>query len=553
LRIDTAGRPFTVPPVCGVPTPSERKVAVALALTVGVIVLLWISQAPQGLYNDPTYQLKALQQHTTGQSPSFNILMMPSPADLSRDAGEWVTTWAPGMGLLLYAAAGHVKLAAAVRGLAFVAYIIGCVGWVLWFGLFRMPRALRWTFAAALPLMHYATTPLFQYYTENLAWASVPWVLFGAAVLARDAEGRSTWNLLLRSALLGGGLGLLYWLKYSAVFISCGIIAFFALLAVGKRGQRNIAIFLALVTPFLVVTGGLVTWNKWMGAPANYVIATHGWFPRWANVVDAIGFVPLAMADAEGLLHWIFFKPGHPLLHNASLVPLAGFPFGVALGWLVFHRRGAEAPVWIARAAAAVSALALFAVWTISLGGAGHEARHLAGAAIALIPVALQEWSLLTRRSLRLAFGAAGFILVAVPLLYGAFSVAGKAVRGRNYHAAASGFYNPVLARSDAAGVIQRLQRYDAGNLVWYVTDGGTALDLPGRIVIRHADFMPISMLAEEQYRSSVPMRVNLLLPPTFEQNGKGTVIRASFPQAGQWTEITIEGAEYRLWTATLN
>jgi hypothetical protein len=48
-------------------------------------------------------------------------------------------------------------------------------------------------------------------------------------------------------------------------------------------------------------------------------------------------------------------------------------------------------------------------------------------------------------------------------------------------------------------------------------------------------------------------MRVNLLLPPSFEHNGKGDVIRASFPQAQRWVATNIEGAEYTLWSATLN
>ena len=60
-------------------------------------------------------------------------------------------------------------------------------------------------------------------------------------------------------------------------------------------------------------------------------------------------------------------------------------------------------------------------------------------------------------------------------------------------------------------------------------------------------------LLQDGTYRSSVPMRVNLLLPPDFEQNGKGAVIRASFPQAQRWVASKVEGAEYTLWSTTLN
>ena len=527
--------------------------SVGLTVVVSFIVLLWVSQAPQGLYNDPTYQLKALQQHIGGQSTSFNVLVKPSPTDLSRDVGEWVSIWPPGMGLLLYPAATHMKLAAAVRTLASLSYVVGCVGWVYWIGLFQLPRRLSLLLAAALPLMHYATTPLLQYYTESLAWASVPWALFAAAKLRQTTADARTAQLLLRSALLGAGLGLLYWLKYSTIFVSFGILAFLGVTVLRKASQRHFAVLLMTSSFFLAIAAALTVWNKLMGAPANYVAATRGWFFEWSNVFQVVGFFPLAIADAEGLLRWLLLSPGHPFLHDAAAIPLAMFPVGLALAWLVFRRRNADYPVQLGRAVAVVSALGILSVWTISKGGATHEGRHIASAAIALLPIAVQEGLLLTRRTLRLVGAAAAFVFIVIPLLYGGASVVGKTLRTKGYRPGASGFYNPLLAKSDLAAVVAELRRYDSADTVWYVTDGATALDVPGRTIIRTADFLSFDELRKETYRSSVPIRINLLLPAFFEKNGKSGVIVSSFPQAREWRTVAIPGAERTLWTAILS
>ena len=289
-----------------------------------------------------------------------------------------------------------------------------------------------------------------------------------------------------------------------------------------------------------------------MGTAANYAAQTSGWFPHWKNFVDCFGLFALALADAESLLHWVFLKPGHPLL-PAKLLPLAAFPAGVALFWLLFRRREVETPVWIARSVAMTSALGLLAVWTLSAGGAGHEARHLATAAIASVPVAVQEVGSLFRRWQRLLFVAGGCLFIGVPLLYGAVALGGKALRTRGQSTAPSGFYNSVWTAKDPGSVVRRLQSSAAPDTLWYVCEGTVALDMPGRILLRWAALSDVAELARETYRSSVPMRVNLLLPPDFEQNGKGAVIRASFPQAQRWVASKVEGAEYTLWSTTLN
>ena len=196
---------------------------------------------PQGLYLDPTVQLRALQEYVAGQSPTFNTLVVPAPDDLARDHREWVIWWPPGMGvLLLPLLSAGIPLAIAVRVLAAFCYLCDSVGWALWCAEFRMPRPLSLALAAALPLSHFATTPLFQYYTESFNWAFVPWILLGSLALARLWHKAPQSRLLPGGVLLGSILGFLYWLKYSVVFVTGGVVLFFAWLTWREWRSRRV-------------------------------------------------------------------------------------------------------------------------------------------------------------------------------------------------------------------------------------------------------------------------------------------------------------------------
>ena len=122
-----------------------------------------------------------------------------------------------------------------------------------------------------------------------------------------------------------------------------------------------------------------------------------------------------------------------------------------------------------------------------------------------------------------------------------------------DYRPAPSGVYNPLLAQSDAASVVDQLRRiYVPATDLWYLVEPVSALDVPGRTILRHADFTPIEDL-REHFLTSRRIRVHALLPPRFEQNGKAEAIRGSFPQATGWTRQQVTGSEYDAWTTVLD
>jgi len=416
-----------------------------LAFLSSVLIVLAVSRTPQSLFSDPSWQLKALQQHLAGEAPTFNTLVQADPRDLSQDVQEWISWWPIGTNLLVYPLLrAGMTMGIAIRVLADLALILGSVGFGYWLRLFRLPAWLAMTLAITIPWIRYANLSLFQYAAEGLVFAVCPWLLLGAFRL------RSRWASQHReshSFLAGYGLllGFAYWMKYSAVFISAGVL-------VHLRRHGNPALLLS------------------------------------RDVLVTISAVFLAVMT-----------------------------------------------VFSARA---------------------MEARYIAAIAIALIPAALECAFTVAPGFSRVSRGillAAGICYLAIPIAYGGFSVAGKIARTPTaYRAGPSGVYNPLFASMDAASAAASLRAdFDPASDLWYLTEPFTAMDLPGRVILRHADFLPTDKLIEN-FQTSKPVRVHLLLPPWFEQNGKGSIIRGEFLGATNWSSRTLPGMNYIEWTATL-
>jgi hypothetical protein len=190
---------------------SLRVVVVSLAAVLVVALLTW--HTPQSVYMDPAWQLNALRQYVSGQSPNFNTLVQADPQDLSRDHLEWVSQWPPLMGLIILALTrAGISMLLGVRMLALAGLAVGAVGWGLWAERFAVPRWVVYGIAAGTPFVRYANSPVFSYYTEGLAFAMAPWMLLCAERLVR--------RWALPTAVATGVLfGAAYWAKYSLAFV----------------------------------------------------------------------------------------------------------------------------------------------------------------------------------------------------------------------------------------------------------------------------------------------------------------------------------------------
>ncbi len=538
--------------------------AYAVALAAAAVAVIVTVRVPQGLYADPATQMKAVQQRLMGESSSINRLMRPDVDDLSRDVGDWIIWWTPGTELMTYPLMRMgLSLGASVRVVAAAALAIGAIGWMAWFALFDLPQAIMLVLAATWPFLRYASNGLFFYSAEMLVFAAAPWLLLATARFLGRERTHVNRRPSVRDAATAVGVGLTlgasYWLKGSLGFVAAGALIAItwwewrratstvrALIVAGAAAAGAAVPFLALSIMNRVAGGGA----------ASQVSATlHRPTVSWRIVLDAIALPALQIADAGSVWQYLLMHPGRQITREAAWISLLALPGGVALLWLVYRPRIAGPAATVARSVLGVSVTLLVAIWTVS-SGTSHEPRHLASAAFGVLPLALAEgiarWRTTPPIARRLLAASAVFY-ICVPLAYGVVSVAQKVRRfPERYQTGPARLYNGLLSETSVAGVRETLLARVTPVDVWYLPEPISSLDLPGRAVITAADFTAIEELRAARFITSRPVRVNALLPARFEANGKGPVIRASFPQAGEWRRAEIPQSEYLLWTSEL-
>jgi hypothetical protein len=530
-----------------------KRTSLGLALASCVVFGSFICRTPQAVYCDPSCQLKALQQFMARESSSFNRMVICDSNDLARDTTEWFSWWPPGTQLVVYPlAAMGFSFGAALRLTVLGFIILGSVGWVLWFNLFNLPKWVQFGWAIFLPWMHFASNCAFIFSVEVMGFGLVPWMLWGTNSLSRAAQRREhdSIALIVGAAALGLSLGFVYMLRYAIVFTSLAAVLYL-------WTQLRPASFVSVLIGFVIPVGAMNIINFVASRDMNPVVLTAGLHLKVLSIPWIASLSALALTDGYSMLTYIFLHPVHGLLKEKWPILLIGLPGGIFLFTLIYHQRHSQGPTRLAIIHLAVPALLFLVIWNFSMVFDYHG-RYLAVYSMSVLPVALQQGIVYWRKNTgilwRTALALAGFIYVLVPLLYGAVSVVAKVRRTpSNYAFGPSHIYNDLLAHQDLAGVRRDLlSDYHPNTDIWYLPDAISPLDIPGRAIIFSPDFAEIDELRTHHYRSSSPKRILMLLPPSFETNGKGPVIRQSFPQATVWTRREVTGCNYQLWVATL-
>lgn len=503
--------------------------------------------APPFIYSDQASQLKPLLQYLGGESPSFNHFVTANPTNLREVVAEWDVYW-PATSLLLvwpFVAAG-VSLGHTLFALAAAALLIGSVGWIKWWMRFDVPSRILLAAAVLMPWRRYSSNALFQSSAEVLAFAAAPWVFLAthalmARVDAKNYPGR------FRALLWGLGAGALYCVKYSAVFVSAGVSA--ALLLRHWRDRR--AWSRVLVPAFAGVAipiAALSLVNRALGGAANFVTMSEGSLFSPQLLLYAVSNPALITGDAAAMLDFVLTNPAHGIWRAPFAVVAFGIPGGLTLAWLA--TKASTLAERIAVVVLLVTVVLLTVTW-VATPQRFYEARHMAPAGTAIVPamiaIARRHWKSF-RPIMCVWLVAAGMFYIAVPwALYGPASVVAKVRRTAGYRATESGVYNPVLSATDPRRALRGLEAAcEPAGAVWYVPEPLTALDMRGPMIITHADFESIRELVDRRYEGAVP--VCALLPPRFEQNGKGPLIRATFVDVASWRRVTVAESAYDLW-----
>jgi hypothetical protein len=519
------------------------------------VLVLLASHVPQSVNTDEAFQLKALQQYRAGETPSFNHLRGVDPTDITRDHVLWITSWPPSPQTTLwpFVAAG-LTLGTAVRAVACLALFAGCLGWVRWWMRFEIPVSMVFAACVMLPWMPYTSMAVFQMRPETLAFATIPWFLLSLLPILKrlDSGAFVPWWQSVSVGLFGG---LLFWVKYSLVFIPAASGAMLAWRA--RRGSRSAAHALAA---FIIGCAGpivlLSVMNRLLaGTVVGYFTAIHD-DRSWSELVlRAIGNPALMAGDAGTMLKFGLGDPQigllrrWPSLYGPSVALLAA-PGGLTMGCLLWHRESLAERV--AAITLAVSVVCLLMVWIV-ISAVSLEPRHLAGGTLASVPACL---AVATRRWQQFRPGVRGWLLGSVVLFlalpcgfYGPAAALTHARRAWSFTASAERLYNPFVsvtnARQALAGLLDACADPDA---VWYVPDPLTALELPRRLITTDADFQAVESLRQMRYIGR--LRVCALLPPKFETNDKGPAIRASFRDVTGWNRHRVVNSAYDLWIA---
>ncbi len=511
---------------------------------------------PQGLYSDPAWQLRSLQQFLRAESPTPNHLVQPAPEDLGRDRDEWIFWWPPATQI---AVAPLVELGFSLGGslrlVSALCLLLGGLGWLEWFRLQRLGWGWALPLAALFPWMRYAGNSLFFYSAEVLVFCCAPWALIvtdcvGSRLRERGSH-RSAW-------LLGLGLGALYLVKYSLLLLSLGCLAYLVALIWRSPalpgGRLRVSVW--VVAGFVVVPATLSLFNRLLGSAANLVTGTLGPNLGLEPFLFVLANPALALTDAGAFWSFLLLHPRHGLLPNEIALGWVGLPGGIVLVWLLARKR-ATRNEWLPLAVLLTALSALITIWLVS-HSVSYEPRHCASAAFAILPLiirrATRAWEEKPGLPWKAVLGIFAVLYVGGPLAYGVVSVFAKVARTpSDYVSGASGVFNPLLADQDVKTVrAQLLEGFEEERDIWYLTDPVTALDVPGRALIRHADFLTLPQIRAETFRSGSALGVRLLLPASFEENGKGPAIRRSFPQARSWQVRRISGSVCLLWIAEL-
>ncbi len=546
----------------------HKQGILVLTLISSILLVLLVKPIPQSLFTDPAWQLKALQQYLAGESPSLNYRVMPKDDDISGNVAEWIIWWPPGTQLLVYPfMAVGIAAGDALRIIAIASIIIGSLGWICWFSLFRLPTWVRVTFALALPWMRYPSNTLFLYSAEVFVYALTPWILLSVYKLSLLwSQQKHNFRIALLSLLLGFGMGFVYVLKYTAVFVSLGALLYLGLVIyqIFKNklyifSWRMVASFVLLIMFFLIPVLGLSLLNYKLGHNFNLLTQTYKINLGFKNLVYLMSLPVLALADAEAPWNYILFHPTHGIVTNRLWIGFVGLPGGLLLLWLIFRSRDFRGykPALLAIAAFFINFLAMILILSVSTLPL-YDARYFAPGSMAVLPFIIQSGIRIFGRSnkkiIRAALWFAYINYILIPLAYGYICVIAKVNRTpKNYALGPSHIYNPFLAKVNLKEALDSLkQDFEPATDIWYIPEPISSLDIPGRSIITHADFIDLASLQKQKYLSSFPYRVRVLTPYYFEENGKGQAIRASFVQAQGWSKKKIPASNYICWITTL-
>jgi hypothetical protein len=541
--IRTAGKLRTFIPGCRLTWAGKSdklfgsRVALLVFVTILLLQLALVIGTPKGISWDPSYGMLAAQQHLVGLSPDIFALAKAKPDDLTKIFIEPVPNWAPGYQAIPYALRSITSdWGFAVRLTLGLVLVVGAVGWLAYFSeVLGSPRLGLWL-SSIVALTRFRWTMALTYDGgDQLAWAVSPWLFVMLAAALQSAEHHSQARAAVLSAMAGVTGASLFALKYSAIFVAIGAATAFCVICLRRRYWQ---MALLMGACFLAAMGVI----KWAGFPQATIVtaAMHGQV-EILRALASLGLPTIGVTDLDPLIRAVCQKT---VLDSELTGALIGGVIGLAIaiavgmyGWrLSPFAEGNRLLVYLALGAFAAN---LAIVFFLMLGGANMSLDGRFGriSALLLLPILVAAWGgmLYERRSIwKVCAVGSAFIILILPTVAATARQLPNIV-DRLDHAALEtdrgGLFNPYVSpRTDVKALYAEIESI-APNSVLYTIYAQMAFPLAQRslIIVEAEEWQTPATLSRFRYLGRPSSGVALLLPDTFERNGKLEAIKRSF------------------------
>jgi hypothetical protein len=536
---------------------------------VGLSFLIHIGR-PFEVLSDMGYQALSARQYFDHYTPVFYSLRVVDPKDLSRDVvtllDAWTPTWAA---LFLIAFKAGLSSGTAGRVLAFLLSLAGALGWV------RVSSILclrgRWRiagifFAAAYCLRTNSVAKLGQ--NDLIVYAVAPWLFAAAYSLSIPLSSDSRNRIAARTAILCLCLGMVYWLKYNAIFLSIAILIALLVEQFGSIIRKRLLWSLALMALYGVTFAApaiaLKIYNYSRSGTDFLEASSHHSPPR--TPARLLGFISGTAFNAAPVL--FSAEAGSERLAGNFHTPrswLARAP-GLLLLLLIFYLMLRRPPSWIRNMTILCAAVPLVIFPSLSFATGPRFTFVLGRSCEAYwIFLELMVFKLLAEKPraaesvfLRIAWNglAVAAAFQAILFLWIPYVDLREILRspGWTYQTTASRLYEIELSQYGTRDIVQSIQSqvhgpndvivlaaysdHSYGTDVMQEFVGDRLLQLTSYAKFKIHSVPASDYFSSEPFRSSAPLRIILVATdpyrnPDFRQSTERVMNR--FPQVRQW------------------
>lgn len=518
---------------------SSNAATVLYVLTGSLVVLYTLCAAIVGpsMYSDQGIGFLALR--TMLQGGPFNEIVMPDPADISRNTGFFVAWWSPGQ----YMVPGLFRLLGFDIGqsITIVLFLSAAVGL---YGLHLLYR--RWGFpplSSALTLFLLAGSRLFSHQFdiygggEVLLTAATPWFVL---LLYRLGDMTPARAVVLFLAIAG-----MTFLKLSGLVFAVASVGSFVLIDLLSRRPGTLRRLVLTGLPFVAFAVLFqVFWLSRGETPTT--VAANVFSPErlLTHAIPAVVACFTSILSAGDFAAALLKRPGYEILETLTPFYLAAAIPVAVVAWLAGRRLMLSHPDY-ARFAAILTAIFFLIMTAVHVRGGevSVEDRHSRQIglvlAIGVVHVVMQ-WP----RPLR--FAAAGLALVL--MVYGGLSFVDKLRRNMASAKSDLGFRHMVLSQQALDFIRAELDTPVKGSALVVIPSAEVALEFKNRRTLEiPANFLPPEWIPRRFVLRGHVDHLGVLIQTKLVESGTAAQVLAAFRDypADKWIRTPLGDNTY--------